>query len=84
MATYTLVQAKNQLSRLVDEALSGQPVTITRHGKPVVHLTPAQPVPKVMTKADWDWLAKQRASRPTLTKSAAEIIREMRDGIDDE
>jgi len=84
MATYTLSQAKDQLSRLVDEALGGQPVTITRHGKPVVHLTPAQPVPKVMTKDDWDWLAKQRASRPTLTKSAAEMIREMRDGIDDE
>ena len=37
MATYNLAQAKDQLSKLVDEALSGELVTITRHGKPVVH-----------------------------------------------
>ena len=80
MATYSLAQAKDHLSKLVDEALTGEPVTITRHGKPVVHLTPAQPAGKVMTQADWDWLAEQRAKLPALEGTTwAELVREMRD-----
>jgi prevent-host-death family protein len=79
MATYTLAQAKDQLSRLVDEALAGKPVTITRHGKPVVELLPTQAAPKTMTQADWEWLARRRAALPKLPKTAAEMIREMRD-----
>jgi len=79
MATYTLAQAKDQLSRLVDEALNGEPVTITRHGKAVVRLTPMQSVPRAMTTEDIEWLAKRRATRPKLSKSGAQIVREMRD-----
>jgi prevent-host-death family protein len=80
MATYTLAQAKNQLSKLVDEALTGTPVTITRHGKPVVHVTPAQPVGgKPMTKEEIDELARFRKKLPRPSKSGVEIIRQMRD-----
>jgi prevent-host-death family protein len=79
MATYTLAQAKDQLSKLVEEALSGTPVTITRHGKPAVHLFPAQPEPGPMTKADLDWLAEQRATRPYIDVDAGGFIRSMRD-----
>ena len=81
MATYSLAQAKDQLSRLVDEALAGEPVTITRHGKPVVHLTPARSVGgKAMTKETLEWLARERAKLPALSGTTwAEIVREMRD-----
>ena len=79
MATYSLAQAKDQLSKLVDEALTGEPVTITRHGQPVVHLTPVQSAGRPMTKEDIEWLAERRATRPALSKSGAEIVREMRD-----
>ena len=40
MTDYPLVKAKEQLSRLIDKALAGEEVTITRHGKPVVDLRP--------------------------------------------
>ena len=80
MATYSLAEAKDRLSKLVDEALTGEPVTITRHGKPVVHLTPAQPVPKVMTKEVVEWLEKRRATRPRLKVNAVDLIRAMRVG----
>jgi prevent-host-death family protein len=81
MATYSLAQAKDQLSRLVDEALNGGPVTITRHGKPVVHLTPAQPKGgRPMTREMLDWLAEGRAKLPPIEGSWADIVREMRDG----
>ena len=39
--TWQLQEAKNQLSRVVDLALSEGPQTITRHGKPAVVLVDA-------------------------------------------
>jgi prevent-host-death family protein len=79
MATYSLAQAKDQLSKLVDQALSGEPVTITRHGKPVVHLTPAQPAPRPMTRKEIEELARFRDTLPPLPVSGADLIRRMRD-----
>ena len=60
MGTYSLAEAKDQLSRLVDEALSGEIVTITRHGKPVVSLTPTVPAPLPLTKADIEQMRRRR------------------------
>ena len=42
-AHVSLYEAKTQLSRLVDRALRGQEVVITRHGRPVARLVPAKP-----------------------------------------
>jgi prevent-host-death family protein len=79
MATYSLAQAKDQLSRLVDEALSGEIVTITRHGKPVVNLTPTAPAPLPLTKADIEQMRRRRAMRPSLGADSVTLVREMRD-----
>jgi antitoxin (DNA-binding transcriptional repressor) of toxin-antitoxin stability system len=35
---HSVVEAKNQLSELIDRALNGEGVIITRHGRPVVEL----------------------------------------------
>ena len=35
-------EAKTKLSELLDKVEAGETVTITRHGKPVAHLVPAQ------------------------------------------
>ena len=40
MPDYSVVEAKNQLSELIDRALKGEGVVITRHGHPVVELKP--------------------------------------------
>lgn len=80
MPTYTVAQAKDNLSRLIDEALEGNPVTITRHGKPVARITPmTTEAPAAMTDEELDRLAKFRATQKPLPISAAEIIRAMRD-----
>jgi antitoxin (DNA-binding transcriptional repressor) of toxin-antitoxin stability system len=65
----------------VDEALTGERVSISRHGKVVVQLTPTQPVRgKPMDKEMLDWLAKCREGLPALHDTTwADIIREMRD-----
>ena len=42
MSTVSLKDAKAGLSSYVDEAIKGEFVTITRHGKPVAALVPLQ------------------------------------------
>ena len=42
MTTYSVADAKGGLPRLIDRALEGEEVIITRSGKPVVQLTRAR------------------------------------------
>jgi antitoxin (DNA-binding transcriptional repressor) of toxin-antitoxin stability system len=73
MTTYSVAAAKNALSRLIDQALDGEEVVITRHGKAVVELrpTPARPTPSVGTYA---WLAARRRARPGVGLTSVEIL----------
>ena len=66
MSTYSIAQAKDQLSRLIDEALAGEIVTITRHGKPVVSLTPNALSPKPLTVEYLRALRRRAQARPSL------------------
>jgi prevent-host-death family protein len=43
-----IFEAKSQFSRIVQDAEGGQDTIITRHGRPVARVTPAEPV------FDWD------------------------------
>lgn len=36
-------QAKTHLSRLLDDAIAGKTVIVTRRGRPIVRLTPVEP-----------------------------------------
>lgn len=36
----TITEAKKSLSKLIDKALSGEKITITKHGKPLIVLMP--------------------------------------------
>ena len=74
MVTVNLAQAKARLSELIDKVQSGEQVVITRHGKPVAHLS-ATIQPKKPLKS----LAAFRARMPRWRKSSAVLIREMRD-----
>lgn len=80
MTTYSVAEAKNNLSKLIDLALKGEPVTITRHGAPVVELRPAQAAPRPVTA---EALAQLRAARERLGVSLGEesgtFVSRMRD-----
>jgi antitoxin (DNA-binding transcriptional repressor) of toxin-antitoxin stability system len=78
VGAYSLAQAKDQLSRLVDEALEGEIVTITRDGKAVVSLTPMARAPLPLTKDDIDEMRRRAEARP-LGADSVTLIREMRD-----
>jgi antitoxin (DNA-binding transcriptional repressor) of toxin-antitoxin stability system len=82
MPAYSVAQAKTHLSKIIDEALAGENVTITRHGKTVVELRASPPAPRrdLDARRIMDEVAARRKLRPSLGESGADIIRRMRDG----
>lgn len=80
MSSYSVAHAKEQLSKLIDEALSGERVVITRHGKPVVTLhsiegsSLARPTLQLI-----DEIANEARKLGPLGVSAADFVRQMRD-----
>jgi len=78
MSTHTVAQTKNQLSKLIDRALKGEHIVVTRRGQPVVELKPVQPPLRRATAADLEWLRAHRIGRIS-DKDAATLVREMRD-----
>jgi prevent-host-death family protein len=80
MSVYSIAQAKDQLSKLVDEALQGEIVTITRHGKVVAELRPAGAVDAGRWSPELiDEITARAKLLPSLGDSAADIVRRMRD-----
>ena len=79
MAIYPLAQAKDQLSRLIDEALRGEIVTITRHGKPVVTLSPSAPAVRPLTLQYLRDMRRRTQARPSLGADSVTLVREKRD-----
>ena len=81
MPTYSIAQAKNNLPRLVDQAIAGDEVTITRHGKVVVELRAKDaPAPKRISKELLAEIFARAALRGPLKESGADAVRRMRDG----
>jgi prevent-host-death family protein len=79
MSTHSVAQAKNQLSELIDRALKGEDVVITRHGQPVVELKPIPKPPRPVTKADLEWLKRHRVGRIMPKEDAGTLVSRMRD-----
>jgi prevent-host-death family protein len=76
MKSYSLADAKARLSELVDRAAAGEAVEITRRGKPVAQLVPAQrprkPIDVAALRAVAETMPKQK-------ESTRRLIRRMRD-----
>jgi prevent-host-death family protein len=79
MSRHSVVDAKNNLSSLIDRALKGEDVVITRHGTPVVELKAVRSAGRAMTQADLDWLDSVRIQLAPGALSAVELVRQMRD-----
>ena len=76
MDSYSLADAKARLSELIDRVEAGDTVEITRRGKTVARVMPAQPAVKPI---DWDDLRGFTDSQPVQKEGAGELIRRMRD-----
>jgi prevent-host-death family protein len=79
MSTYTVAEAKNKLSELINRAIKGEGVVITRHGHPVVELKSVLPGARSMTEADREWLRALRALPESVKARAAAEVRRMRE-----
>lgn len=79
MSTHSVADAKAHLSDLIDRALNGEAVVITRHGTPVVEL---RPVPNSVGPVTREALERLEASLPDIPRPrtpSAELISRMRD-----
>lgn len=81
MSSYSVAYAKEQLSKLIDEALAGEEVVITRHGKAVVglhSLAAREPIKKPSAELI-NQIAARAKKRGPLGISAVDLVRAMRD-----
>lgn len=62
MGSYSVADAKAGLPRLINRAIAGENVVITRHGKPVAEIRPTVAATGPMSKGEmYAWLASRRS-----------------------
>jgi prevent-host-death family protein len=80
MNTDSVAEAKDQLSELIDRALKGEGVVITRHGRPIIELKPFDEPVRAVSAADLDCLATHQVGRTLASEDAGRLVERMRDG----
>ncbi|MGI9170798.1 MAG: type II toxin-antitoxin system Phd/YefM family antitoxin [Caulobacteraceae bacterium] len=73
MSSYSVAVAKNTLPRLIDKALAGEEVVITRHGKPVAQLS-APPSQGRRCPAAYRRLMEGREGLPSMPMTSVELL----------
>jgi prevent-host-death family protein len=79
MGKHSVAEAKSKLSDLIDRALEGEAVVITRHGTPVVEIKAIAPIAKPMTLEDIAWIEKHRPKSKAPKEDAGTFVSKMRD-----
>lgn len=81
MSSYSVAEAKSGLPGLIDRALDGEEVLITRHGRVVVEIRPALPrgVPTSDRRAGLSWLRTRREARPSIDVDSNDVLRALAD-----
>jgi prevent-host-death family protein len=79
MGVYTIVEVKDQLSKVIDEVEAGDIATITRHGKPVATIIPVQVAKKAGTPEYYAEIARRRKERGRIADDWSKVVRDMRD-----
>jgi prevent-host-death family protein len=73
MTEYSVADAKNKLPKLIDRALEGEEVVITRRGKPVIELRPVSQRTSSQT-GTYEWLRARRDARPGVGLTSVQIL----------
>lgn len=79
MGKHVVPEAEGQLSALIDRALEGDEVVVTRHGAPVVEIRPVVQPGRPMTPAEFEWFRSRRVKPARAGTSAVDLVRRMRD-----
>lgn len=76
MRTVSVADAKAHLSELITQVEAGEEIVITRHGRAVAHVSPAE---KIKLALPLEELAALRKTVPAWTDPSAGILRQLRD-----
>jgi prevent-host-death family protein len=79
MRKYSVAEAKDRFSELIERALNGEAVVITRRGRAIAELKPISRLAKLMTDDAMDRLAKRRVGRRLPREDAAAAVRRIRE-----
>jgi prevent-host-death family protein len=79
---FNILEAKNQLSRLVEAAQRGEDVVIANRGKPVVRLVRIEPVKRRQAGAWAGLMTEEEIDHAFSPEVEAEIAREWQASID--
>lgn len=79
MSHYSVVDAKNGLSSLIDKAADGDEVIITRHGKPIVELRALATTERKPNGKTYSWLRARRDARIPVEISSVELLDQLYD-----
>jgi prevent-host-death family protein len=77
MSTYSVADAKNGLPRLIDRALEGEEVIISRHGKAVAELRPVATTSRKTSPATYAWLRDRRQARKPVGLTSVELLNQL-------
>jgi prevent-host-death family protein len=77
MGTYSVAEAKNRLPALINKAIEGEEVVITRHGKPVAELRPRGQRNAASSKAMHEWLFARTKARKGVGITSVELLNQM-------
>ncbi|MFE7067939.1 type II toxin-antitoxin system prevent-host-death family antitoxin [uncultured Microbacterium sp.] len=82
MSTQSVLEARNNLSRLIAESQAGEDVVITKRGTPVARLVPIGPVDVVRSgRLLVEWI-EQHPLPPRLARTAEELDAQVADNRD--
>jgi prevent-host-death family protein len=74
MSTYSVADAKAGLPRLIDKAMAGEEVIITRHGKPTVELRPTAMPRPAAPAGSHDWFLSRRVKLDGDAPASVELL----------
>lgn len=77
MTAYSVADAKAGLPRLIDRALEGEEVIITRHGRPVAELRPMREMQEAGGGTSYDWLRTRRLSREGVGLNSVDLLNQL-------
>jgi prevent-host-death family protein len=77
LTTYSVADAKNGLPRLIDRALAGEEVIISRHGKPVVELRPTLSSGAKPGPGSYEWLRSGRVTPKGPPITSVELLNQI-------
>lgn len=77
MGAYSVAEAKAHLSEILKQVETGRKVTITKRGRPIAMIVPAQK--EARKGINWAAIEALRQTLPRSRASAARLVREMRD-----